>query len=128
MSKKRRTFHLFFKLISNSFDLIFFMGVASKSSSESHWGNISMGACWNLSLNLSSTSSNLANLFSACNFFYFYWNLRATIRQVTKASLGKGWVYDYELSGCGFESRCCHLNFRYSACFSKEFLDIQDKL
>ena len=24
------------------------------------------------------------------------------------------WVFVYELSGCGFESRCCHLNFRYS--------------
>ena len=23
----------------------------------------------------------------------------------------------YELSGCGFESHCSHLNFRYRACF-----------
>ena len=22
-----------------------------------------------------------------------------------------GWVFVYELSGCGFESSCCHLNF-----------------
>ena len=28
-----------------------------------------------------------------------------------------GWVFVYELSGCEFESRCCHLNFRYGACF-----------
>ena len=35
-----------------------------------------------------------------------------------------GWLFIYELSGCGFESRCTHLNFRYRACF-KEFLDIQ---
>ena len=28
-----------------------------------------------------------------------------------------GWVFVYELSGCGFESRCCHLNFRCGACF-----------
>ena len=26
-------------------------------------------------------------------------------------------VFVYELSGCAFESRCCHLNFRYGACF-----------
>ena len=56
-----------------------------------------------------------------------------------------GWVFVYELSGCGFESRCSHLNFRFGACLeqgvpwhsgnyrvwtqsetrsSKEFLDI----
>ena len=28
-----------------------------------------------------------------------------------------GWVFVYKLSGYGFESRCCHLNFRYGACF-----------
>ena len=35
------------------------------------------------------------------------------------------WFCIYELSGCGFESRCCHLNFRYGTCFEQEFLDIQ---
>ena len=25
----------------------------------------------------------------------------------------------YELSGRGFESRCCHLNFKYRACFEQ---------
>ena len=30
-----------------------------------------------------------------------------------------GWVFVYELSGCGFESRCSHLNFRYRACFEQ---------
>ena len=30
-----------------------------------------------------------------------------------------GWVFVYELSGCGFESCCCHLNFRYGACFEQ---------
>ena len=29
------------------------------------------------------------------------------------------WVLVYELSGCGFKSRCCHLNFRYSPCFKE---------
>ena len=30
-----------------------------------------------------------------------------------------GWVFVYELSGCGFESRCSHLIFRYGACFEQ---------
>ena len=30
-----------------------------------------------------------------------------------------GWVFLYELSGCGFESHCCHLNFRYHTCFKQ---------
>ena len=36
-----------------------------------------------------------------------------------------GWVFVYELSGCGLESSCRHLNFRFRACLSKEVLDIQ---
>ena len=31
------------------------------------------------------------------------------------------WVLVYELSGCVFESRCSHLNFRYWACFEHGF-------
>ena len=30
-----------------------------------------------------------------------------------------GWVFVYELSGSGFESSCCHLNFRFRACFEQ---------
>ena len=30
-----------------------------------------------------------------------------------------GWVFVYELSGCGFESSCSHLNFRFCACFEQ---------
>ena len=30
-----------------------------------------------------------------------------------------GWVFVYELSGCGFESRCSHFNFRFRACFEQ---------
>ena len=30
-----------------------------------------------------------------------------------------GWVFIYELSGCGFESCCCPLNFRYCTCFEQ---------
>ena len=28
-----------------------------------------------------------------------------------------GWMFVYELSGCGFESRCSQFNFRYCVCF-----------
>ena len=30
-----------------------------------------------------------------------------------------GWVFIYELSGCGFESYCSHLNFRFHTCFEQ---------
>ena len=30
-----------------------------------------------------------------------------------------GWVLINELSGCGFESCFCHLNFRYGTCFKQ---------
>ena len=30
-----------------------------------------------------------------------------------------GWVFTYELSGCGFESSYSHLNFRFWACFAQ---------
>ena len=29
------------------------------------------------------------------------------------------WVFVYELSGCGFESSCRHLNFRFRGCFEQ---------
>ena len=30
-----------------------------------------------------------------------------------------GWVFVYELSGCGFESRCSHLIYKYYSCFEQ---------
>ena len=33
-----------------------------------------------------------------------------------------GWVFVYELNGCGFKPRCCHLNFRYGTCFEQGVL------
>ena len=30
-----------------------------------------------------------------------------------------GWLVVYELSDCGFEPRCSHLNFRFHACFEQ---------
>ena len=34
-------------------------------------------------------------------------------------------MFVYELSGCGFDFSCSHLNFRFRACFDKEVPDIQ---
>ena len=34
----------------------------------------------------------------------------------------------YRLSGCGFESRCSHLNIRYRACFEQGVFDIQSAM
>ena len=31
------------------------------------------------------------------------------------------WIFVYELCGCGFESRCSHLNFRFRDCFEQGF-------
>ena len=33
----------------------------------------------------------------------------------------KGWVFVYDLSGCGSESSCSHLNFKFRTCFEKGF-------
>ena len=30
-----------------------------------------------------------------------------------------GWVFVYEISGCGFESHCSHLNFIFCTCFKQ---------
>ena len=30
-----------------------------------------------------------------------------------------GWVFVYDLSGCGFESSCSHLNLRFRNCFEQ---------
>ena len=39
-----------------------------------------------------------------------------------------GWNFIYKLSGCGFESRCCHLNFRYGTSFEQGVPWHSDKL
>ena len=41
-----------------------------------------------------------------------------TLNHLTKLALN-GWVFVYNLSGCGFKSRCCHLNSRYHAFFEQ---------
>ena len=41
------------------------------------------------------------------------------VRKRTSPVWRNGWVFVYEQSGCGFESRCSHLNFRYGASFKQ---------
>ena len=46
-----------------------------------------------------------------------------TFEELRKTEFWPVWlnslVFVYELSGCGFESRCSHLNFRFLACFKQ---------
>ena len=42
-----------------------------------------------------------------------------TYHQNAKPVWPNGWVFVYELSGCGFESSCSHLNFKFRACFEQ---------
>ena len=38
---------------------------------------------------------------------------------ITLSVWANGWVFVYELSGCGFESHFSHLNFRYRDSFEQ---------
>ena len=53
----------------------------------------------------------------------FRGNPCSLVAWMSKNSLleASGWVFVYELSGCGFETRSSHLIFRYCACFERGF-------
>ena len=58
------------------------------------------------------------------NMIITYSQMRRTDKFSQHSSIIKpvwvsGWVFVYEVSGCAFESRCCHLNFRYGVCFEQ---------
>ena len=55
------------------------------------------------------------NCFSDCNW------TRTHNHLVHKLALN-GWMFVYELSGCGFESNCSHLNIRFCVCFEQGVL------
>ena len=42
--------------------------------------------------------------------------------------LSNRWVFGYELSDCGFDSRCSHLNVRYGPCFEQGVIDIHSNI
>ena len=39
---------------------------------------------------------------------------------IIRSAWANDWVFVYELSGCGFESCCSHVKFRYYGCFELE--------
>ena len=66
--------------------------------------------------------------FKQAKYLYVSYGIRTHNHSVRKRTLNhlttwpvflNGWVFIYELSGCGFESCCCHINFRYRACFEQ---------
>ena len=58
-------------------------------------------------------------------YLKFKWQEPLNQSSITWPVWLNSWVYLYELKGCGFESRCCHLNFRYRARFEQGVPDIQ---
>ena len=42
------------------------------------------------------------------------------LRSINWSVWPNGWVFVYELSGCGFDSRWSHLNLRCGACFEQQ--------
>ena len=44
---------------------------------------------------------------------------KLTLNHLAELVWLNGWVLVYKLSGCWFESRCSHLNFRYRASFKQ---------
>ena len=53
------------------------------------------------------------NYRNLCSVLLFSWRNKMT------AVWLNDWVFIYKLSGCGFESCCSHLNFRYRGCFER---------
>ena len=56
------------------------------------------------------------------SYVSWHWILMQNLKEnwlVLSTSLAKWLGFVYELSGCGFEFRCSHLNFRYRACFQQ---------
>ena len=81
-----------------------------------------------IQLHIFCDASELANGAVACLKFEFELersNFSFAMQQTDLLQLDSnpvwpnGSVFVYELSGCGFESSCSHLNFRFRACFEQ---------
>ena len=66
--------------------------------------------------------AKLANWLSCVVSTYVYGTLFNHCVSIILPVWLNGWVFIYGLSGCGFESRCCQLNFRYGVCFEQGVL------
>ena len=51
---------------------------------------------------------------------YFAWMSRNSLLEAS-IRLVKGWVFVYELTGCGFESRCCQVIFIHTKVLKTKF-------
>ena len=60
-----------------------------------------------------------------CGKFHQYSICDSNVIRTHNYLVCNGWMFVFELSGCGFESRCYHLNFKIAPASSKKFLDIQ---
>ena len=68
---------------------------------------------WNAVMKTFATDLSFSDfMLGDCNWTWTHNHL------VRKQTLN-GWVFVYELSGCGFESSCSHLNFRFHTCFKQ---------
>ena len=67
-----------------------------------------------------SASYSISNVSDFIISLYVLIMLRTRFRMNPNWSVWlNGWVFVYELGGCGFESRCSHINFRYLVCLEQ---------
>ena len=107
-SKKIKINNLSWNLVARLIQM--YVIIMSRTSSRVNWHYI---ACLNVKELLAGSRHHIWSL-SDSNEIRTHNHL---VRKRTLNYLAKfwpvwlnGWVFIYELSGCGFESRCCHLN------------------
>ena len=103
-----RNFSLFLFSFLDFFQLLMINTIAGKGKEAS--------------LYLSTNSNHSRTFVKSCHVFILgdcSWTRNHNSAKFLPVWL-TGWVFIYELSGCGFESSCSHLNFRFRACFKQE--------
>ena len=79
-------------------------------------------SCWSFAMLRTFDNESSLN----CGLEQFHWSAtweKHWLYILTMSSTPvwlNSYVFVHELSGCGFDSRCGHLNFRYRACFEQE--------
>ena len=79
--------------------------------------------CLNVKQLLARSRRKISSL-SDCNWARTYSQMHGTNKHPQHSSVIlqlclNGRVFVYELSGCGFQSSCSHLNFRFRDCFEQ---------
>ena len=67
-----------------------------------------------------TSCSAVAKSFVVLSLVQYKWQQQDSNPQPLSSVWSNGWVFIYKRSGCEFESRYCHANFRYCACFKQE--------